>query len=440
MPTHGSCARRLLLAAVVLLAMPRNLPADTLTCGDRFGFFSIVTSGSNATLGNNRVGSCGGAGPDGYLRYLAPRTGTYTIDTYGSLFDTVLYVRETTGALFELACNDDADFSSPFSELRVNLIGGVNYDIIIDSYSAGGAYALRINPDCPAFDANDPRDLGSPLSVSVSATTVCAPSNFGAAPCSGGGASAGDTAFLYTAPVTAIYQMTAFSSDFDTILSAYDAGCSGGVLACNDDISFPTNTNSLVTLPLVAGQRVAVNVDGFSAARGVFSLIINAIGCCQFADQCLDGASDVGCSDGGIYFVPGGSCASGFCAAPTATPTSTPIPPTPTDTPPPTITATPTVTFTSRLPTPTSTVTSDRPRATNTATRTPTPRPNLVLPCTGDCDSSMQVSLTEMVRCLRVVNGNRRLSECPRCDRDDDGADLRDLVRALRNTTDGACR
>lgn len=436
MPTHGYCARRVLFAAVMLVAVPRVVPADTLVCGDRFGFFSIVTSGSNANLGNNRVGSCGGAGPDGYLRYLAPRTGTYTIDTYGSLFDTVMYVRETTGALLELACNDDADSDSPFSELRVNLTGGVSYDIIIDSYSAGGAYALRINPDCPAFDTNDPRDLGNPLSAYVSATTVCAPSNFGEAPCSGGGASAGDTAFLYTAPATAIYQMTAFSSDFDTILTAYGARCGGGVLACNDDISFPSNTNSSVTLPLIAGQRVAVNVDGFSAARGVFSLGINALGCCQFSGQCTDQATDVGCSDGGLYFVAGGSCASDVCTAPTATPTSTPVPPTPTDTPTLTITPTPTVTLTSRLPTPTATLTRNVP----SATRTVTPRPNLVLPCTGDCDTSMQVSLTELVRCLRVVNGNRLLSECPRCDRDGDGADLRDLVRALRNTTDGACR
>ena len=134
-----------------------------------------------------------------------------------------------------------------------------------------------------------------------------------------------------------------------------------------------------------------------------------------------------------------------FTYTATATPTFThTVTATPTFTN--TLTATRTATFT---PVPSSTATStasgtqtrtSTPSATSTATATPTPRPDLVPPCTGDCDSSMAVSLTEMVRCLRVVNGNRPLSACARCDRDADGADLRDLARALRNTTDGGCR
>jgi CSLREA domain-containing protein len=118
---------------------------------------------------------------------------------------------------------------------------------------------------------------------------------------------------------------------------------------------------------------------------------------------------------------------------PTSTPSNTPTSvatTTPTATTPSTATATPSATLTV-TPTPPPTAT-----ATPSVTATPTPRP----PCTGDCDGSLTVSLPELVRCLLIVNGNRPLSDCPRCDRDQDGADLRDLVRALRNANDGGCR
>ncbi len=160
---------------------------------------------------------------------------------------------------------------------------------------------------------------------------------------------------------------------------------------------------------------------------------------------------------------------------PTDTPTATPTPtsthtPTPTYTPTPTHTPTPTPTNTrtptntpsptpTRTPTPTPTNTPTRtktptatpsatptgtPTSTNTATPTDTPMPTptpTLLPCTGDCDGSLSVSLLEMIRCLRVVNHNCELAECPRCDPDGDGSTtLDDFFDALQNASDGGCR
>jgi Tol biopolymer transport system component len=122
---------------------------------------------------------------------------------------------------------------------------------------------------------------------------------------------------------------------------------------------------------------------------------------------------------------------------PTATGTSTPTPPV---TATPTLTPTPTETPTSSAtPTPSATVTPTL-TATATDTGTPTLTPTRPPVCTGDCDESGQVSLIEMVKCLQVVNGNRPITACPACDRDGDGADLPDFVRALRNSNDGGCR
>src|SRR5437899_115849 len=58
-----------------------------------------------------RGASCGGGGginaPDATFLYTAPVTGSYTIDTAGSSFDTILSVRSTCAGS-ELACNDDS--------------------------------------------------------------------------------------------------------------------------------------------------------------------------------------------------------------------------------------------------------------------------------------------------------------------------------------------
>jgi ELWxxDGT repeat protein len=115
--------------------------------------------------------------------------------------------------------------------------------------------------------------------------------------------------------------------------------------------------------------------------------------------------------------------------------------PTPTSTPTSTATSSPASTP-SQTSTPTLTSTASAtssPSVAPTASATPTVTPTAAV-CTGDCDRSGTVSLVELVRCLRVVNGNLPLSDCVPCDRDGDGADLRDLVRALRNANDGGCR
>jgi hypothetical protein len=136
-----------------------------------------------------------------------------------------------------------------------------------------------------------------------------------------------------------------------------------------------------------------------------------------------------------------------FTASPTVTAsvTDTPtLPPTDTPTQTPEHSATPTTSATATptdTATPTVTMTPTR-TSTQTPTETPTERPTIpVQPlCTGDCDRSGRVSLPELALCLRIVNGNRPLSQCSPCDRDNDGPDLRDLVRSLRNANDGGCR
>ncbi len=95
----------------------------------------------------------------------------------------------------------------------------------------------------------------------------------------------------------------------------------------------------------------------------------------------------------------------GVPVTPTLTPT--PIPPTPTRRPP---THTPT------------------PRPTRPpATRSPGP-------CTGDCDGSGRVRISELTRCVRIALGTLSVAECRAADRDEDGVVMiGELVEGVNN-------
>lgn len=90
------------------------------------------------------LGSCGGAGNELAFQWTAPADGLYTLDTFGSAFDTVLYVQDSPcGA--ELACNDDAaDLLQ--SQVQIMLAAGQTIVIVLDSFAPdeGGSFTLNI--------------------------------------------------------------------------------------------------------------------------------------------------------------------------------------------------------------------------------------------------------------------------------------------------------
>jgi hypothetical protein len=106
-----------------------------------------TTSGSTSALPNNFSGSCGGSSaPEKIYSFTAPSTGQYTIDTIGSSYDTLIYVRTGSCGGSELACDDDAG-GNLTSLVTVSLtIGQVVY-IFVDGYSTNsGSFQLHIGP------------------------------------------------------------------------------------------------------------------------------------------------------------------------------------------------------------------------------------------------------------------------------------------------------
>jgi hypothetical protein len=70
-------------------------PATAQSCPQLSGVCSATIVGDTSSASNANSGSCGGSGaPEALFFYSAPRAGTYTIDSIGSSFDTVLYVRD----------------------------------------------------------------------------------------------------------------------------------------------------------------------------------------------------------------------------------------------------------------------------------------------------------------------------------------------------------
>ena len=126
-------------------AMWLNLQQSPLN--DDFINAAIVTGGSFSATGSTSLatGEPGeplhaGQNPDGSIWYswTAPSDGLFSIDTFGSKFDTVLgiYQGDAVGELVHVAENDDSDRSTLQSLASFSAIAGQTYYIAVDGYGA----------------------------------------------------------------------------------------------------------------------------------------------------------------------------------------------------------------------------------------------------------------------------------------------------------------
>ncbi len=244
-------------------------------CGSCSGLVDLGSTspqsvaGSNAGLADAHTPSCGPPGSgEVFFAFTAPSAGTYTFDTAGSGFDTVLSLLDP--GCGELACNDD--FAGTTSQLSVDLGPSQTVFVVVDGFGGSqGAFNLHVNgggvvASCPEADLGS----GAPQTVSGSTagsgdsmTPSCAPPG------------SPEMAFLFTAPSTGSYAFDTQGSSFDTVLHVHDGSCAGPELACNDDVQ---GVSSLVNVSLVAGQTIVVAVDGFGGDQGSFTLHVTGSG------------------------------------------------------------------------------------------------------------------------------------------------------------------
>jgi hypothetical protein len=134
----------LIALLVMILARTAGAACPDVDLGSAFPV-TVTGSTAGAPLGFISSG-CGGGGPDRTYRYTAPFTGTYVIDTVGSSFDTVLYVRAGNCNGGQLACNDDDPVDAPQSRVTVTRSAGQVIIIVVDGFSQAdfGNYTLHI--------------------------------------------------------------------------------------------------------------------------------------------------------------------------------------------------------------------------------------------------------------------------------------------------------
>ena len=240
---------------------------------------AAVASGTNVGGGDDSVGVCdGSAGEDVIYLWTAPATQTFTLDTLGSDYDTVLYVVDDCGGN-ELACNDEA-FSTSQSSVELDAVAGTTYVVVVDGWDgASGNHVLNITE---SFGQCIDEPLAQGIGPSVaSGSNAGAGNDYGLVPCT---FTAGeDVAHSWIAPSTGHYQFDTIGSTYNTVLGLVDQ-CGGGQLSC-DSQSGGGSGQSLLVYPVTEGVPYIVVVDGLNNATGSYELnIFPTIDPCNDAD------------------------------------------------------------------------------------------------------------------------------------------------------------
>jgi hypothetical protein len=127
-------------------------------------FVAVVGSNLNATHETGEPDHAGESGETSvWWAWTAPASGSVTVSTEGSTFDTLLgvYAGNALGSLALVAANDDIDTDGGILTSRASFTAtaGTTYRIAVDGYDgASGAVALRVSVAAPVLGA--PERLG----------------------------------------------------------------------------------------------------------------------------------------------------------------------------------------------------------------------------------------------------------------------------------------
>lgn len=145
-------------SAPVAITVTASGLADTYASRPWLTGFTNYASGNNASFTKetgepNHAGRTGGH--SGWVAWTAPASGTCTMDTMGSSFDTVLAVytnvpgTDTVSNLVAVASNDDADGSVVWSRVAFTPLAGRTYAIAVDGYNAQATGTIALNIALP---------------------------------------------------------------------------------------------------------------------------------------------------------------------------------------------------------------------------------------------------------------------------------------------------
>jgi hypothetical protein len=229
-----------------------------------------IATGSTVNRSDTTRGTCvSGIGNDIAFDWVAPYSDWYSINTTGSTFDTVLYLRDGTCSGTELACNDNANGGAQ-SEILYQFTENQRVAIYVDGRAndKGNVVVNAERITCPGGDLTGlsfPQTALTTAGYPDSHVGACGKVTYPAHP---------DRAFRYTPPTAGLYKFTATSTAFQPMIFVEQGPrCGGTLLGCNTELvlggSYRYPAEVIRKLP--AGEPVTIIVDGADGS-GFFDL------------------------------------------------------------------------------------------------------------------------------------------------------------------------
>jgi hypothetical protein len=252
---------------------------------------SIALSGTDISTTGTNVGFTGESGElnhagvsdtlnSAWWNWTAPSSGTVTLNTFGSDYDTTLgvYTGSALNSLSEVASNDD--FGSLQSQVVFDAIAGTTYQIAVDGFfSSTGNIDLNLD-----FVSNNNSNDNFANSIALSGTDISTTgTNVEFTGESGEPNHAGLSDTLnsawwnWTAPTSGTVTLNTFGSDYDTVLGVYTglAVDSLSEVASNDDSG--GTLQSQVVFDAIAGTTYQIAVDGYFSSTGNIALNLDLV-------------------------------------------------------------------------------------------------------------------------------------------------------------------
>jgi Calx-beta domain/FG-GAP-like repeat len=260
---------------------------------DNFVNRSTLSGNTTSAIGTN-IGATGEVGePDHDLSssplnsvwwtWIAPVSGTATIDTIGSDFDTTLgiYTGNSVSSLTYVASSDDIVAGiNRVSLVTFSAIAGTSYQIAVDGFSTyTGNINLGLNLIPIAANNNFAnRSVLTGNSVTATATNIGATGEVGEPDHAGVSTTLNSVWWSWTATASGNVTISTAGSDFDTTLGVYTGSSVAALttIASNDDVDLGVIRTSIVSFAAIAGTTYQIAVDGYSNDVGNISLSLNS--------------------------------------------------------------------------------------------------------------------------------------------------------------------
>ncbi|MBI5489158.1 MAG: hypothetical protein HY905_17615 [Deltaproteobacteria bacterium] len=271
-------------------------------------------------------GTTTASGPDVVYRLVLMSRKTVVLDTLGTSFDAMLFLRSgsSCGIASAVDCDDNSASGTP-GQARVSAtLAAGTYWVVVDSPSstARGPLTLNVTISDPVPPANDACAGATTLTLTSALQSVSGDTGAGTddnVACSGSG-SAPDVWYTFTLAVpTAVYLSTLDGRSWGTALHVRSGGCTGPLTAYGCATSACLGNRSMFAGILPAGTYY-VAVDGlYTSYYGPFTLYYQGSSCVGALDATPATPATVDpIRSGGTFLgstVGAGNDSTGSCAA-----------------------------------------------------------------------------------------------------------------------------